>query len=196
MGEGTGVRFRPDTILPCTPNRTALGRGSRVWARICWSALSAPAGWARSGAPGTSGSGGRWRARGERRRRPGAVKQIRPDRLDQPGARARLRHEAAAGARLNPPAIVHIYDILQAGEVEWIVMELVEGRTLAEILTGGPLALSQAVRLGREIAKGLAKAHSEGIVHRDLKTLNVMVPPSGHAKILDFGIAKLSSAES
>jgi tetratricopeptide (TPR) repeat protein len=137
-----------------------------------------------------------WRAWDERLRRPVAIKQIRPDRLDQPGARGRLRHEAAAGARLNHPAIVHIYDILQAGDVEWIVMELVEGRTLAEILAGGPLALSQAVRLGREIAKGLAKAHSEGIVHRDLKTLNVMVTPSGHAKILDFGIAKLFSSES
>ena len=145
---------------------------------------------------GSGGMGAVWRAWDERLKRPVAVKQIRPDRLDQPGARTRLRQEAAAGARLNHPAIVHIYDLLEIGEVDWIVMELVEGQTLEKILSGGPLDLPRAIRLGREIAKGLAKAHSQGIVHRDLKTSNVMITPSGHAKILDFGIAKLVSSES
>ncbi|MEA2605220.1 MAG: hypothetical protein QOF89_6212 [Acidobacteriota bacterium] len=133
-----------------------------------------------------------WRAWDERLKRPVAIKQVRPDLSDQPGVRQRLRHEAAAAARLNHPAIVHVYDLLEVGETDWIVMELVEGQTLAEILTAGPLGLHRAVRLGREIAKGLAKAHSQGIVHRDLKALNVMVTPSGHAKILDFGVAKLA----
>src|SRR4029077_18592496 len=82
--------------------------------------------------------------------------------------------------------------ILEEGDTDWIVMELVEGETLAEILKAGPLFLARAVHLGRGVAKGLAKAHSQGIVHRDLKALNVMVTPSGHAKILDFGIAKLT----
>ncbi len=134
-----------------------------------------------------------WRAWDERLKRPVAVKQVRPDLSDRPGVRQRLRHEAAAAARLNHPAIVHVYDILEADDTDWIVMELVEGQTLAEILAAGPLPLHQAVRLGREIAKGLAKAHSQGIIHRDLKPLNVMVTPSGHAKILDFGVARLVS---
>jgi serine/threonine protein kinase/tetratricopeptide (TPR) repeat protein len=135
-----------------------------------------------------------WRAWDERLKRPVAIKQVRPDRSDHPGVRQRLRHEAAAAARLNHPAIVHVYDILEAGGADWIVMELVEGETLAEILKAGALGLRRAVRLGREIAKGLAKAHSQGIVHRDLKPLNVMVTPAGHAKILDFGLAKLTVA--
>ncbi|HYX23104.1 MAG TPA: serine/threonine-protein kinase, partial [Thermoanaerobaculia bacterium] len=143
---------------------------------------------------GSGGMGAVWRAWDERLKRTVAVKQVRPDRCDLPGVRQRLRHEAAAAARLNHPAIVHVYDILDAGDADWIVMELVEGETLAEILKAGPLDLQRAVRLGREIAKGLGKAHSQGIVHRDLKTLNVMVTPSGHAKILDFGVAKLTSA--
>jgi serine/threonine protein kinase/tetratricopeptide (TPR) repeat protein len=141
---------------------------------------------------GSGGMGAVWRAWDERLQRPVAIKQVRPELRDRPGVRELLRHEAAAAARLNHPAIVHIYDILEEGGADWIVMELVEGETLAEILRDGPLALPQALRLGREIAKGLAKAHSQGIVHRDLKALNVMVTPSGHAKILDFGIAKLT----
>lgn len=145
---------------------------------------------------GSGGMGTVWRAWDERLRRPVAIKQILPDKLDHPGARARLRHEAAAGARLNHPAIVHIYDILEAEGCEWIVMELVEGRTLKKVLKAGPLDLVQAVRLGREIAKGLGNAHARGVIHRDLKTSNVMLTPSGHAKILDFGIAKLLGSDS
>jgi serine/threonine protein kinase/tetratricopeptide (TPR) repeat protein len=143
---------------------------------------------------GSGGMGAVWRAWDERLQRPVAVKQVRPELRDRPGVRELLRHEAAAAARLNHPSIVHIYDILEEDGADWIVMELVEGETLAQILKDGPLALPQALRLGREIAKGLAKAHSQGIVHRDLKALNVMVTPSGHAKILDFGIAKLTGA--
>jgi serine/threonine protein kinase len=141
---------------------------------------------------GSGGMGDVWRAWDERLKRPVAIKQVRPELSDRPGVRQLLRHEAAVAAGLNHPAIVHIYDILEEGDTDWIVMELVEGETLAEILRAGPLSLARAVRLGREIAKGLAKAHSQGIVHRDLKALNVMVTPSGHAKILDFGIAKLT----
>lgn len=143
---------------------------------------------------GSGGMGAVWRAWDERLQRPVAVKQVRPELRDRPGVRELLRHEAASAARLNHPAIVHVYDILEEDGADWIVMELVEGETLAQILREGPLPLSQALRLGREIAKGLAKAHSQGIVHRDLKALNVMVTPSGHAKILDFGIAKLAGA--
>lgn len=143
---------------------------------------------------GSGGMGAVWRAWDERLKRPVAIKQVRPELNDRPGVRETLRHEAAAAAGLNHPSIVHVYDILEEGDADWIVMELVEGETLAEILVDGPLPLTQAVRLGREIAKGLANAHLHGIVHRDLKALNVMVTPAGHAKILDFGLAQLTAA--
>ncbi|HEX6901156.1 MAG TPA: protein kinase [Thermoanaerobaculia bacterium] len=145
---------------------------------------------------GAGGMGSVWRAWDERLRRPVAIKQILPERLANPGARNRFRREAAAGARLNHPAIVHIYDILETADGDWIVMELVEGRTLASLLKHGPLELARAVRLGREIAKGLGKAHAQGILHRDLKAANVMVTPADHAKILDFGLAKLLNSDS
>ncbi len=145
---------------------------------------------------GAGGMGTVWRAWDERLRRPVAIKQILPERLANPGARSRFRREAAAGARLNHPAIVHIYDILETLDGDWIVMELVEGRTLASLLKHGSLELARAVRLGREIAKGLGKAHAQGVLHRDLKAANVMVTPADHAKILDFGLAKLLNSDS
>src|SRR5947199_8191051 len=74
-------------------------------------------------------------------------------------------------------------------------MELVEGQTLQELLRKGPLEPQRAMRLGREIAEGLAEAHAQGFVHRDLKDANVMVTPSGRAKILDFGVAKKIQSE-
>lgn len=145
---------------------------------------------------GAGGMGTVWRAWDERLRRPVAIKQVLPERLANPGARSRFRREAAAGARLNHPAIVHIYDILETTDGDWIVMELVEGCTLASLLKRGPLELARAVRLGREIAKGLGKAHAQGVLHRDLKAANVMVTPTDHAKILDFGLAKLLNSDS
>ena len=94
-------------------------------------------------------------------------------------------------ARLNHPSIVHIYEIVETDEGDWIVMELVEGKTLDRMLRDGMLGLSQSVRLAREIAEGLSEAHGHGIVHRDLKASNVMVNAAGRAKILDFGLAKM-----
>ena len=121
--------------------------------------------------------------------RPVALKRLLPDRADAT-TRKRFRREAQAASRLNHPAIVHIYDIVETPDGDWIVMELVEGRPLDEIV--GELDIPQALRLAREIAEGLAEAHGIGVIHRDLKTSNVMVTKSGRAKILDFGIAKVS----
>jgi eukaryotic-like serine/threonine-protein kinase len=104
--------------------------------------------------------------------------------------RARLRREAQAVARLNHPSIVHVYDIVEGEEVDWIIMELVSGQTLRQWLDEkGPFGPVMAARLGGEIAAGLAEAHAAGILHRDLKAANVMVTPAGRAKILDFGLA-------
>jgi serine/threonine protein kinase/tetratricopeptide (TPR) repeat protein len=131
-----------------------------------------------------------YRAWDEALRRSLAVKRLPPGQSDDV-ARRRFRREAQAAARLNHPAIVHIYEIVESEEGDWIVMELVEGDTLSSLLAAGEIGLLQALRLAREIAEGLAEAHAQGVIHRDLKTNNVMVTKAGRAKILDFGIAKL-----
>ena len=139
---------------------------------------------------GTGGMGTVWRAWDERLKRQVAIKHIRADiRITE--LRQRLWREAQAAARLNHPAIVHIYDLVEDPAGDWIVMELVEGKTLRGLVEEqGPLPVAQAIRLGLAIAEGLAEAHSRGVLHRDLKASNVMVTPSGQAKILDFGLAK------
>jgi tetratricopeptide (TPR) repeat protein len=141
------------------------------------------------------GMGEVWRAWDGRLKRPVAVKHILPHILDQPGARERFRREAEAGARLTHPAVVQIYDLVESPEGDWLVMELVVGETLRQLLSAGPLALPSAVLWGGEIARGLAAAHAEGILHRDLKAGNVMITAAGHAKVLDFGIARALSLE-
>lgn len=132
-----------------------------------------------------------YRAWDERLRRPVAIKHILPDNADDPLQRERLRREAQAAAGLSHPSIVQIFDIFEEDDCDWIVMELVEGQTLASLIESGRLGLGEALVLSREIAEGLAEAHTKGIVHRDLKTENVMVTRSFHAKILDFGLAKI-----
>jgi serine/threonine-protein kinase len=141
------------------------------------------------------GMGEVWRAWDGRLKRPVAVKHILPHILDQPGARERFRREAEAGARLTHPAVVQIYDLVESPEGDWLVMELVVGKTLRQLLSAGPLALSSTMLWGGEIARGLAAAHTEGILHRDLKAGNVMITAAGHAKVLDFGIARALSPE-
>ena len=140
------------------------------------------------------GMGEVWRAWDGRLKRPVAVKHILPHILDQPGARERFRREAEAGARLTHPAVVQIYDLVESPEGDWLVMELVVGKTLRQLLSTGPLAgllpIASALQWGSEIAGGLAAAHAEGILHRDLKASNVMITAAGHAKVLDFGIAR------
>lgn len=139
---------------------------------------------------GSGGMGTVWRAWDERLKRPVALKRILATAPEDAKLRERLRREAEAGARLNHPAIVHIYDILESEESDWIVMELVEGQTLHALLKEGPLDPQRVLRLGREIAEGLAEAHAQGFIHRDLKAPNVMTTHTGRAKILDFGVAK------
>ncbi|HEY0553613.1 MAG TPA: protein kinase [Thermoanaerobaculia bacterium] len=145
------------------------------------------------------GMGEVWRAWDGRLKRPVAVKHILPHILDQPGARERFRREAEAGARLSHPAVVQIYDLVESPEGDWLVMELVVGKTLRQLLSESPLPgllpIRSAVQWGREIAGGLAAAHAEGILHRDLKASNVMITAAGHAKVLDFGIARALSPE-
>lgn len=130
-----------------------------------------------------------YRAFDETLHRPVAIKRLLPTLVDQSRA-LRFRREARMAARLNHPSIVHIYEIVETSGGDWIVMELVEGKTVDRLLREGRIDLARAVRYAREVAEGLAEAHAQGIVHRDLKAANVMVTSSGRVKILDFGLAK------
>lgn len=138
---------------------------------------------------GRGGMGEVFRAWDERLERQVALKQIRPT-TATPNARERFRREARATARLNHPAIVQIHDILETSNCDWIVMELVEGKTVALLLKGGPFEVGQACHLGLQVTAGLVAAHNAGVLHRDLKAENVIVTRDGNAKILDFGLAK------
>jgi len=141
---------------------------------------------------GRGGMGEVFLAWDERLERRVAVKRIRPDSGLSPEQRERFRREARLAARLSHPAIVQIHDLVTEGADDAIVMEYVEGRTLAERIAGGRIETAEALRLAREIATGLAAAHEAGLIHRDLKAANVIVTRAGQAKILDFGLARPS----
>src|SRR5712692_6486523 len=103
----------------------------------------------------------------------------------------RFVQEAKAAAALNHPNIAHIYEIGEADGVNFIAMEFIDGQTLRQYTHGRQTDLPKLLRHLQQVAEGLAKAHAAGIVHRDLKPDNVMITHDGHAKILDFGLAKL-----
>ncbi len=108
-------------------------------------------------------------------------------------ARRELAKEARAASRLNHPTIAQIYDYGENEESQpFIVMELVEGLTLADLLHAGPLELRETIRVGRSVAEALAEAHRAGIIHRDIKPSNVKLTPRREIKVLDFGIARVN----
>ena len=144
---------------------------------------------------GRGGMGEVFLAWDDRLKRKVAIKRLRRDSEIHPSLRQRLLREARAVAGLNHPAIVQVYDLLEDPSGDCLVLEYAEGKTLATFLAGGLLEPPLAVRLAREIADGLAAAHAAEIVHRDLKPENVIVTPSGHAKILDFGLARMHAAD-
>jgi tetratricopeptide (TPR) repeat protein len=139
---------------------------------------------------GCGGMGEVFLAWDERLERRVAVKRIQQGSGLSSEQRERFRREARLAARLSHPAIVQIHDLVTEGADDAIVMEYVEGRTLAERLAAGRMETAEALRLAQEIATGLAAAHEAGLIHRDLKAANVIVTPAGHAKILDFGLAR------
>ncbi len=149
---------------------------------------------------GQGGMGTVYRAVDQRLGRRVAIKRLPPAKAGDETRRRRFRHEAATLARLSHPAIVQIFDLLEQDDGDWIVMELVEGPTVAELLEGGPLPLSRVLDVGLQVAEGLGEAHDRGILHRDLKAENVMLRRSsrasaGRATILDFGIAKMLASD-
>jgi Tol biopolymer transport system component len=119
-----------------------------------------------------------------------ALKVLAPGRHDEPHRR-RLEQEARAASALNHPNIIAVHDVGEHAGQPYIVTELLEGQTLREVLSDGPLPPAEALDLAAQLADGLAAAHAKGIIHRDLKPENLFLTDSGRLKILDFGIAKL-----
>jgi non-specific serine/threonine protein kinase len=120
-----------------------------------------------------------------------AIKVLRPELASHPERLRRFEQEARAASALDHPNIVTIHDISESDGIHYIVMQFVEGQTLRELLSEGPLPTEKFLRLATQIAEGLAKAHTAGIIHRDLKPENLMVTADGYVKILDFGLVKL-----
>src|SRR5262245_33026455 len=106
----------------------------------------------------------------------------------------RFEQEAKAAAALNHPSIAHVYEIGEHDGVHFIVMEYIDGSTLREAIYRDRTSMPKVLRYLQQVAEGLSKAHTAGIVHRDLKPDNVMITRDGYAKILDFGLAKLTEA--
>ena len=139
---------------------------------------------------GAGGMGEVYRARDEQLDREVAVKVLPASSFGDPTARARLVREARAAAALNHPNICTVYEVGEADGQAYIAMELVEGRTLSAMLHAGPLPAEHVVHYGRQLADALTHAHERGIIHRDLKSNNVIVTPDRRVKVLDFGLAK------
>src|SRR6201981_449784 len=138
---------------------------------------------------GAGGMGEVYRAKDTRLDRTVAVKILPAHLSNDPVRKQRFEREAKTISSLNHPHICVLYDIGHQGGTDYLVMECVEGETLAKRLEKGPLPLEQVLKYGAQIAEGLDKAHRSGIVHRDLKPGNIMLTPTG-AKLLDFGLAK------
>jgi len=141
---------------------------------------------------GAGGMGEVYRARDSRLGRAVAVKVLPESLAQDPDRRRRFEKEARTASSLNHPAIITIHDVGVQGDVHYVVFELLEGETLASRLAAGPPPKSQAIGWAIELARGLAAAHEKGIVHRDLKPENAFILGDGRAKILDFGLARLS----
>jgi len=142
---------------------------------------------------GAGGMGEVYRARDTRLERTVAIKVL-PEHLSMtPEARQRFEREAKTISRLSHPHICALHDVGREGEIDYLVMEYLEGETLADRLARGNLPQDQALRHGAEIAQALDTAHRQGVVHRDLKPGNVMLTKSG-VKLLDFGLARATAA--
>jgi serine/threonine-protein kinase len=139
---------------------------------------------------GEGGMGKVWRAHHTALNRDDALKVLPDAFASDPDRLARFRREAQVLASLNHPNIAHVHGLEQANGVQALVMELVEGPTLADRIAQGPIPVDEALPIAKQIAEALEVAHEQGIVHRDLKPANIKLRPDGTVKVLDFGLAK------
>jgi serine/threonine protein kinase len=142
---------------------------------------------------GAGGMGEVYRAHDPRLGRTVALKILPTHLRANPHLLTRFEREARAVALLNHPHICTLHDIGRHDDIDYLVMEFVDGETLSHKLQHGPLAIERAIALTREVAEALAAAHAKGIIHRDIKPSNIIVTPAGHAKVVDFGLARESS---
>ena len=145
---------------------------------------------------GTGGMGEVYQAQDTKLRRDVAIKVLPSAFLNDPERLSRFQREARMLASLNHPNIATIHGLEQADGVNYLVMELVPGETLAERLKTGPMKVEEALNVASQIAEALETVHLKGVIHRDLKPANVKVTPEGRVKVLDFGLAKASAVES
>src|SRR4051812_43141227 len=141
---------------------------------------------------GAGGMGEIYRAQDTRLNRFVAVKVLTGSTSGDPERRRRFIQEAQAASALNHPNIITIHDIITEGDAQFMVMEHVQGKTLADLIPKGGLRVPQVLKLSMQMTDALQTAHAAGIIHRDLKPGNVMVTDTGLVKILDFGLAKLA----
>jgi eukaryotic-like serine/threonine-protein kinase len=144
---------------------------------------------------GEGGMGVVYKARDTHLGRIVALKVLTTAKARDSDRRKRFVQEARSASALNHPNIVTIHEIFQDGQTDFIVMEFVAGKTLDQLIGRRGMRMSEALKYSAQIADALAKAHSAGIVHRDLKPANIMIADDGRAKILDFGLAKLTEPE-
>ena len=144
---------------------------------------------------GAGGMGEVYRARDQHLERDVALKILPTGFLANDAARKRLRREALALSKLNHPNIATVFDFDTQGNVDFLAMELIQGTPLSDRVKAGPMAEKEILRLGIQLAEGLAAAHAQGVIHRDLKPGNLMVTREGRLKILDFGLAVLAHPE-
>ena len=168
----------PDTAITFVPAATFLGRY----------VIEQPI--------GAGGMGEVYRARDTRLERTVALKMLPRETASDSELRRRFLNEARAASALNHPNIVALYDICTDKNIDFLVMEYVDGRTLKELIASDTLTFEQLAQLGSQVALALGAAHAAGIVHRDIKPANIMVTRSNDAKVLDFGIAKLARSDS
>ena len=141
---------------------------------------------------GAGGMGEVYRARDTRLKREVALKVLPESFATDPDRLARFQREAEVLAALNHPNIAAIHGLEQSNDIRALVMELVEGETLADRIAHGPIRLEEALSIAKQIAEALEAAHEQGIIHRDLKPANIKLRPDGTVKVLDFGLAKLA----
>src|SRR5262245_36749174 len=144
---------------------------------------------------GTGGMGSVYRARDAKLGRELAIKVLPEEFASDRDRLARFEQEARTASALNHPNIITIFEVGETGGAPYIAMEVVEGRSLRDLLDDGKLPLRKTIAIAAQIADALAAAHEKGVVHRDLKPENVMVTKPGHVKLLDFGLAKLAAVE-